>query len=79
MESDISAGIRKRYGLAIGLSVAENSVMASRELCPSCSYHKMNLKISAEYVDRLEVRTPSLDQLVKNLSGNQQKVVIANG
>ncbi|HNZ95389.1 MAG TPA: sugar ABC transporter ATP-binding protein, partial [Sphaerochaeta sp.] len=71
---------RKRYGLAIGLSVAENSVMASyEELCPKLFIPQNELEdISKEYVDRLEVRTPSLDQLVKNLSGgNQQKVVIA--
>ena len=70
---------RKRYGLAIGLSVAENSVMASYgELCPKLFIPQKELEdISREYVDRLEVRTPSLDQLVKNLSGgNQQKVVI---
>jgi ABC-type sugar transport system ATPase subunit len=35
-------------------------------------------KLASQFTDRLRVRTPSLDQLVKNLSGgNQQKVVLA--
>jgi ribose transport system ATP-binding protein len=35
-------------------------------------------EVAFTYVDRLRVRTPSMDQLVKNLSGgNQQKVVLA--
>ena len=71
---------RKRYGLAINLSVSENSVMAAYEnLCPKFIIPEKDLKeISGEYVKKLRVRTPSLEQLVKNLSGgNQQKVVIA--
>jgi len=35
-------------------------------------------KITKEFVDKLKVKTPTLHQLLKNLSGgNQQKVVIA--
>jgi ABC-type sugar transport system ATPase subunit len=34
-------------------------------------------KLAQEYVNRLEVRTPSLDQKMSNLSGgNQQKVLL---
>jgi ribose transport system ATP-binding protein len=34
--------------------------------------------VATEYVEKLKVKTPSLDQFVRNLSGgNQQKVVIA--
>jgi ribose transport system ATP-binding protein len=34
--------------------------------------------VSEEYADRLSIKTPSLEQLLRNLSGgNQQKVVIA--
>ncbi len=71
---------RKRYGLAVGLSVAENSVLASyEELCPKLFLTQKNLEEkSHEFVKKLRIRTPSLEQLVKNLSGgNQQKVVIA--
>lgn len=71
---------RKRFGLAIKLSVADNAVMASYEdLSPGFFLPKKDLeKIANEYVDKLKVKTPSLDQFVKNLSGgNQQKVVIA--
>jgi ribose transport system ATP-binding protein len=71
---------RKRFGLAIKLSVAENAVMASYEdLCPGLFLPKKDiLRIATEYVAKLKVKTPSLDQFVKNLSGgNQQKVVIA--
>jgi L-arabinose transport system ATP-binding protein len=35
-------------------------------------------ELAAQFTDRLRVRTPSMDQVVKNLSGgNQQKVVLA--
>ena len=34
--------------------------------------------LATEYIDRLRIRTPSMEQLVGNLSGgNQQKVVLA--
>lgn len=71
---------RKRFGLALNLSVKENSVLANYE-----SFQK-NLfiqnreveKIADEYVQKLQIKTPSLDQILRNLSGgNQQKVVIA--
>lgn len=71
---------RKRYGLAIGLSVHENAIMSSFEdLAPNFLIHNKELKkVSQEYSEKLRIKTPSLDQLVKNLSGgNQQKVVIA--
>ncbi|MEA4860740.1 MAG: sugar ABC transporter ATP-binding protein [Sphaerochaeta sp.] len=71
---------RKRFGLAVKLSVQENAVMASYEdLCPNLFLPRTKLvEIAAEYIDKLNVKTPSLDQIVRNLSGgNQQKVVIA--
>jgi ribose transport system ATP-binding protein len=35
-------------------------------------------KLADEYVDKLDIRTPSLRQRIRNLSGgNQQKVIIA--
>jgi ribose transport system ATP-binding protein len=71
---------RKRYGLATGLSVIENSLMASYDRYETGLFiHAANVrKITDEYVEKLSIKTPSIDQLLKNLSGgNQQKVVIA--
>ncbi|AEV30398.1 ABC-type sugar transport system, ATPase component [Sphaerochaeta pleomorpha str. Grapes] len=71
---------RKRFGLAIRLPVMDNAVMASyEELTPTFLLHTRNLvKATGEYVQKLKIKTPSLHQYVKNLSGgNQQKVVIA--
>jgi len=71
---------RKRYGLATKLSVVENSVMASyEELSPSFLIkNKVLTNSTKEYVEKLSIKTPSIDQFVRNLSGgNQQKVVIA--
>ncbi len=71
---------RKRFGLATGLSVIENSLMASYDKYETGMFiHKNKTRsITSEYVDKLSIKTPTIDQLLKNLSGgNQQKVVIA--
>lgn len=71
---------RKRYGLAIGLSVTENALMASYDKYDSGIFiHAGKVRtITNEYVNKLSIKTPTVDQLLKNLSGgNQQKVVIA--
>ncbi|MDL2206021.1 sugar ABC transporter ATP-binding protein [Eubacteriales bacterium OttesenSCG-928-N13] len=71
---------RKAFGLAIGLSVRDNCVMADMDKFASGGFVN-NKKIDAatmEFVDKLSIKTPGIQQLVKNLSGgNQQKVVIA--
>ncbi|MBV8639664.1 MAG: sugar ABC transporter ATP-binding protein [Candidatus Eremiobacteraeota bacterium] len=83
----IDAGIafitedRKGQGLVLGMSVAENITLAhlsqfvNRELL----IDEKREEIAAEnMVQELRVRTPSLEQRVRNLSGgNQQKVVLA--
>lgn len=71
---------RKRYGIIVEKSVADNSVMACLE-----RYTKKGLindksvhKDAEEFVEKLKTKTPSVEQFVMNLSGgNQQKVVIA--
>jgi len=71
---------RKRFGLATGLSVVENTLMASYEKYEAGIFiHAKKVReITSAYVKKLNIRTPSIDQLLKNLSGgNQQKVVIA--
>ena len=71
---------RKRFGLALGLSVAENSVMANYDKFSGALFVNKNaIRESAEsYVSKLNTKTPSISQLVRNLSGgNQQKVVVA--
>ncbi len=71
---------RKQYGLALGLSVETNTVMASLEkyIGPvGIVNEKKTRAVAKEYVDRLQTKTPSIDQYARNLSGgNQQKVVI---
>lgn len=71
---------RKRYGIVVAKSVAENSTMASLEHFMKGIFinKKKENEAAQEYVDALKTKTPGVDQLVVNLSGgNQQKVVIA--
>ena len=71
---------RKRFGIVVDKTVAENSTMASMEnFMKGIFIDKKKEKDTAqEYVEALKTKTPSVDQLVVNLSGgNQQKVVIA--
>jgi ribose transport system ATP-binding protein len=71
---------RKRFGLALNMSVKANTVMASLE-----KYLRFfgvidearSKQVTLEYIKRLNTKTPGVDQLAKNLSGgNQQKVVM---
>lgn len=71
---------RKRYGIVVQKSVAENSTMANLDHFVKGLFidKKAEKKAAQEYVESLATKTPSTDQLVVNLSGgNQQKVVIA--
>lgn len=71
---------RKRYGLIVEKTVAENSIMASLENFLSGFFidRKKEEEKTQEYVELLKTKTPSVDTDVINLSGgNQQKVVIA--
>jgi len=71
---------RKRFGLAVGMSVCDNAVMASLDEFSSAGFindRKIHV-VSEEYVEKVNIKTPSVNQLIKNLSGgNQQKVVIS--
>ena len=71
---------RKRYGIVVGKTIAENSTLASLEefIKGRLIDKKKERDATQKYVDRLRTKTPGIDQLVVNLSGgNQQKVVIA--
>lgn len=71
---------RKRYGIVVQKTVAENSTMACLQNYMSGLFinKKAEKKVAEEYVESLATKTPSVDQLVVDLSGgNQQKVVIA--
>ena len=71
---------RKRYGCVLGMRVADNIVL------PALAQYIKGLFInekkitrdSMEYKEKIDIRTPTVNQLLKNLSGgNQQKVIIA--
>ncbi|MGA2613702.1 MAG: sugar ABC transporter ATP-binding protein [Spirochaetia bacterium] len=72
---------RKQEGLAVKMQLAENVTMAnvnavSRRL--GVISRPKEMKACQQYVEELSIRTPSLTQVVNNLSGgNQQKVVVA--
>lgn len=71
---------RKRYGLILGLSITDNTVLASYNKLKKglVVKEKECIEITNKYIDILKTKTPSCKQKVKNLSGgNQQKVVIA--
>jgi ribose transport system ATP-binding protein len=71
---------RKRYGLALGLNVETNIVLASlrRFLSPFGVVRTVLTRAAAEsQVKSLAIKTPSLNQRARNLSGGtQQKVVV---
>jgi ribose transport system ATP-binding protein len=72
---------RKSHGLAIKMPVATNITLASVEAVAGrfgfLDFGR-EAEVAQEYIDALAIKTPSAQQVVKNLSGgNQQKVVIA--
>ena len=71
---------RKRYGLCLGLSVADNVAL------PNIDTHMKGLSVdekkiistTEKYIKRIKIKTPDAKTIVGGLSGgNQQKVVIA--
>ena len=71
---------RKRYGVVVQKTVSENTTMASLERYLKSVFidEKAERNTTEDYVGKLNIKTPSVDQLVVNLSGgNQQKVVLA--
>ena len=71
---------RKQFGLCLSLSVADNAVLASLDnFSGQLFVDKRKVRQTThEYKERILIKTPSVDALVRGLSGgNQQKVVLA--
>lgn len=72
---------RKHFGLVTGMSVLDNITMPSWERYTKTGYFMRDSDmrtVSKDFSQRLAVKTPSVDQETRLLSGgNQQKVVIA--
>jgi len=83
----IDAGIalitedRKAQGLVLGMNVRENVTLAHLAQFLGRDHlisRRLETSAADRMVEELHVRTPSIEQLVRNLSGgNQQKVVLA--
>ncbi len=85
-EDAVKAGIgylsedRKRYGIVVQKTITQNTTMAAMDKFEKGAFidKKREKTVAQEMVEMLKTKTPSVDQLVVNLSGgNQQKVVIA--
>ena len=71
---------RKRFGLMLQKSITENSAIASVDgYVRGGLIDDGKMREASEHFNKLlRTKTPSMDQLLKNLSGgNQQKVIIA--
>ncbi len=71
---------RKLEGLVSLMTVAASISLASIEQTERFGFLSATLetRLAQDYVERLRIKTPSVQQIVENLSGgNQQKVIIA--
>lgn len=71
---------RKEQGLILKQTIRANASLAALDSVADGWFinRKKEKGLSDEYVSKLKVKTPSIEQLIMNLSGgNQQKVVIA--
>ncbi len=71
---------RKLHGLVLGMTVRENATLASLSEIGRLGLidFARERTMAADYVRQLDIRAPSVEQEVNNLSGgNQQKVVLA--
>ncbi|MDD3142162.1 MAG: sugar ABC transporter ATP-binding protein, partial [Lachnospiraceae bacterium] len=71
---------RKGNGLILGMSVCDNIILPSLNKLSNwlgVVNRKKSISLSEEYKDKLRIKTPSIQHLVKQLSGgNQQKIVL---
>jgi ribose transport system ATP-binding protein len=71
---------RKEQGLVLPMTIRENITLAALDRVSNAGAitGRRERSAAAEFVRRLDIRTPSVEQVVGNLSGgNQQKVVLA--
>ncbi len=71
---------RKLEGLVFQMSIAASISLASLGQTERFGFlsAKLETRLAQDYVERLRIKTPSVQQVVENLSGgNQQKVIIA--
>ncbi|MFN3650170.1 MAG: sugar ABC transporter ATP-binding protein [Armatimonadota bacterium] len=71
---------RKSLGLVLNMAVRENTTLANLDLLTMLGFvnRKREREVAEEYRKDLRIRTPTIEQEAKNLSGgNQQKVVLA--
>jgi ABC-type sugar transport system ATPase subunit len=85
-DSAVKAGLalvpegRQTQGLVVIQTVERNIALPNLDSLARMSFvnRGKTRQVAQDYVDRLNIRTPSLEQRVLNLSGgNQQKVVLA--
>lgn len=74
---------RKQLGLFLGLTVKDNITLPALKQFEKVMYktdeNERNVAVD-DFINQLTIKTPSRNQLVKNLSGgNQQKISIARG
>ncbi len=70
---------RKRHGAMLGISIKNNINMPiyERDSHLSVIDEKQEQSVAVKYRENMAIKTPNLNQLIKNLSGgNQQKVIL---
>lgn len=71
---------RRREGLNLNFDIVKNTTIASMNKFTVCGLlnDKKELKAAEYYKEQLQIKTPTVKKMVKQLSGgNQQKVVLA--
>jgi ABC-type sugar transport system ATPase subunit len=71
---------RKRDGLLANLEIRPNVTLHSLELFTNSIFlnNKKEKSLASEQVEKFNIKTPSIEQMMVNLSGgNQQKVILA--
>lgn len=71
---------RKKHGVLLGMSIRDNiSFISIKDISKATIVDiKTDRELAQNFVEKLRIKTPGIEQLSKNLSGgNQQKVVLA--